>query len=293
MNKKVIYSAVVGNYDTVKQPQVIHPEYDYILFSNTVKEDYVGVWQIRCIDYSNLDNTRIARYVKTHPIELLPEYETSVWMDSNICICTDYIYKRVEELIERYVVISTIQHNRRDCIYDEAFVIINYAYDKESIVIRQMNYLVKNGYERNLGLCETGVLFRKHTPEVDYFNKEWWSLIDKYSKRDQLSFNYVLWKTKLNFEYLLPEGKSVRNVVDFKYAKHQKDTNLRKYNTYEAWIMRYYHKRSDCIQKTKKIYWWIYNRKFPLFWSFVIGQYLRVSDLIETYIRGVERKYIR
>jgi hypothetical protein len=33
--------------------------------------------------------------------------------------------------------------------------------------------------------------------------EKWWEMILNYSKRDQLSFNYIVWKYKLNYTTLL------------------------------------------------------------------------------------------
>ena len=38
MNKKVIYTCLVGNYDVLRQPLAIDESYDYICFSNDIKE---------------------------------------------------------------------------------------------------------------------------------------------------------------------------------------------------------------------------------------------------------------
>jgi hypothetical protein len=74
MSKYVIYSALVGAYDTIFQPEVVDDRFDFVLFTYEVKEDHVGVWKIRPIVYQNADSTRVARYVKMHPEDLLPEY---------------------------------------------------------------------------------------------------------------------------------------------------------------------------------------------------------------------------
>ena len=42
MNKKVIYTCLVGNYDVLRQPLAIDESYDYICFSNDIKEERVG-----------------------------------------------------------------------------------------------------------------------------------------------------------------------------------------------------------------------------------------------------------
>ena len=75
MNKFVIFTAVVGNYDEILQPKVVDDRFDYILFSNDIKEKNIGVWQVRPINYINEIQTKIARWVKTHPEEYMDRCE--------------------------------------------------------------------------------------------------------------------------------------------------------------------------------------------------------------------------
>ena len=43
---------------------------------------------------------------------------------------------------------------------------------------------------------EGALIVRKHNEkECVYLMEQWWEQIKNYSHRDQLSFNYVLWKT--------------------------------------------------------------------------------------------------
>ena len=86
MNKKVIYTCLVGNYDVLRQPLAIDESYDYICFSNDIKEERVGVWQIRPIPFKHKDKARLSRYVKILPHRALEDYEWSLWMDANIQI---------------------------------------------------------------------------------------------------------------------------------------------------------------------------------------------------------------
>ena len=62
----------------IPQPEVVDERFDFVLFTNEVDEAKVGVWEVRPIDYKNRDTTRVARYIKTHPESLLPEYNVSV-----------------------------------------------------------------------------------------------------------------------------------------------------------------------------------------------------------------------
>lgn len=99
-NRFVIFTAIIGNYDEVKQPSVIDDRFDYILFSNDIKEKEVGVWIIKPIPYSNPIQTKIARWVKTYPEELLGEYDASLWVDSNIIITGSFVYDRIVQLYQ-------------------------------------------------------------------------------------------------------------------------------------------------------------------------------------------------
>ena len=67
MKRYVIFSAMVGGYDQILQPLEVDDRFDFVLFTNDIAESQDGVWQIRPIEYHNKDNTRICRYVKTHP----------------------------------------------------------------------------------------------------------------------------------------------------------------------------------------------------------------------------------
>ena len=105
----VIYTALIGGYDAIQQPLVVDNRFDYVLFTDVVRESKIGVWQIRKVDYTNANMIRIARYVKTHPMELLPDYDCSVWMDANLQITSSYIYEKAIELYNSEALIASVQ----------------------------------------------------------------------------------------------------------------------------------------------------------------------------------------
>ena len=284
MKRYVIYSAICGNYDTIRQPVVVDNRFDYILFTNEIEEKYVGIWQIRKIAYSNPDNTRICRYIKTHPEELLPEYEVSILMDSNVQITTDYIYYRVNELEKDKILVSSMWHPT-GCIYQEAFDVIHGMIEHESIVVRWCHQLRKEKYPRYNGLCETNVLYRKHSDSsILAFDKYWWKCIEENSKRDQLSYNFALWKLNIPYHYLMGEKYNVRNSQHFNIQNH----NNLKHNhctiaKNEAWLMRYCWKKEGERDKIANVYYRLYAFPFPLFAIALAGQYFRIKYLFDFY----------
>lgn len=280
--KYAIYTAMVGGYDEIMQPMVVDDRFDYILFSNDIKEDRVGVWQVRPIAYNNPDNTRICRYVKTHPEELLPGYDASVWMDASMQICTSFVYERAIKLSQSNIPISSMWHPVRKCIYEEAFAVVHGMVEHESVVVRWCHKLRKENYPQHNGLCETGFLYRKHTNLVKRFNNFWWTCIEKYSRRDQLSFNYVLWKLGIPCHYMFGEGVSARNIEHMRLVMHQNIShNHCPLGKNEAWLMRYCWKQKDNTKEIEELYYKLYQYPFPRITFFLAGQWYRLKFLSE------------
>ena len=230
MKRYVLYTAIVGGYDKIAQPSIIDSDFDYILFSNDIPEERVGVWQVRKIPYKNADNTRVARWVKLHPDILLDSYEYSLWHDSNIIVDSYLYYERIKKLINRQVLLASMSHNERDCIYDEAYKIIELGLDNKYIVLKEVEYLKGHGYPLHYGLIETNCILRKHKEDkVRLLNTEWWNMINLYSRRDQLSFNYIAWKHDINIELILPRWRNSRNHTYLHAVGHSKwDTSKSK-----------------------------------------------------------------
>lgn len=277
----VIYSAMLGGYDQILQPLAVDDRFDFVLFTNDVADPNVGVWQIRPIEYQNEDNTRICRYVKTHPEILLPEYKASVWMDMNVLIKTSCLYDCVVRLLEDGIEVSSMCHPSRCCIYDEAFAVMHMGVEHESVVLKWCKHLRKENYPVNNGLCETNVVFRKHSKRISDIDAYWWECIEGNSRRDQLSFNYVLWKKNVPCHYLLGEGKSVRNTEHFGIVKHKNENhNFCSIDKYEGWLMRYCRKMPEKTDMVKKLYFRLYAMQFPQLWAFLLGQFFRLKYLL-------------
>lgn len=293
MGKSVaIYSALAGHYDNIQQPKVIDERFDYVLFSNEIEAEKVGVWQIRKIDYYNQDTTRICRYVKTHPEELLPEYKLSVWMDSNIQICDSYIYDRVLELYKAEELISSMWHPT-GCIYQEAYNVMDWHMEHEEVAVKWCHHIRQEGYPRYNGLCETNVLYRVHSDrKISTFDTEWWRCIDANSRRDQLSYNYVLWKQSLPCHYLMGVGVNVRNSEHFSICLH-KDSGHNIYTLAkdEAWVLRYYWKYPEIQKRVIELYYRIYAFPFPQLCLNTIGQLLRIKTFVKRIFTAVKKRY--
>ena len=280
MKRYVIYSALVGDYDNILQPSVIDDRFDFVLFSNDIPEPRAGVWQIRPIEYHNDDSTRICRYVKTHPETMLSDYPVSVWMDSNVQILDDFIYNRIIELDTKEVLLSSMWHPTRRCIYDEAFAVVNMMVEHEGVVIDWCHYLRKRKYPKDNGLYETNVLYRKHSERiVREIDTLWWDSINSYSRRDQLSLNYSIWEKGVPCQYLFGEGLNARNTQHLRVITHR-DTghNHCPVGRNEAWLMRHCWKKTEDTDVVRRLYYRFYAWPLPHVWIALVGQYYRIKD---------------
>ena len=226
MIKKVIYTTIFGGYDDLVEPHYIPEGWDFICFTDADLES--DVWKIVKVKTFYNDNTRNAKQFKVLPHRYLSDYDYSIFIDGNMTVRNN-----PDELIDNYLNTSNVaffDHNKnlldpRDCIYKEAEVIFEFGRrngnykDNPELIRTQMQKYYDKGYPANNGLITGMVIMRKHN-EKDCVKvmEDWWLEIKYNSRRDQLSFNYVAWKNKTNFNYL--PGDSRDNKWFVSLGKH-------------------------------------------------------------------------
>lgn len=184
------------------------PGVDYVLFTDQdVKSDF---WDIRPIPKEAYVNTRgdprrISRYVKINPMKVFPLYSYSIYVDSNISLPWSVMSYLVELGTAS---IGVRMHPSRICAYEEARVVKQLRFDNEKDVDWTTNFLRSEGYPENIGLTENGLLVRAHDETNEKLSELWWDLYCKGSRRDQLSFNYCVWK--LRVELMIFPQSSIR-----------------------------------------------------------------------------------
>lgn len=198
----VVYSAIAGGYDNLRDIPKKETDVDYICFTDLNIQS--RTWDIRPLPLylKELPSTKAARCIKTLPYHFLPDYEVSVWVDGNIEVL-GRIREFVSIQLQDGVELATSYHPDRTCVYDEADAVIRFGKDTPEEVERQIEAYKREGMPTGLGLAQTGIIVRKHLSEgCKKFCKQWWEEILDKSKRDQLSFPYVLWKnpeTRIRF----------------------------------------------------------------------------------------------
>ena len=99
---------------------------------------------------------------------------------------------------------------------------MKYKKDISKIVNPQINIIKGDGFPKHYGLSENNILIRNHKDSnIIKFMKQWWKMIKKGSKRDQLSFIYISWKYNFtNFVFI--ERKLINHY--FKIIRNHKYT---------------------------------------------------------------------
>lgn len=238
MKKYVLYEAIIGAYDQILQPLVIDDRFDYVLFSDSIKETKVGVWQIRQLPYDKGTNKLKSGYAKCNVEHLLGDYEASLWIDGNIQIATQYVYDRFIELVEDGVEWASIKHPSQQCTYDEICTIVELRWVLDSQVVDWYASLKKQNFPENWGLYETNVLFRKHSANIFKVCRIWWETLLLNIRRDQFSVMYALWRVMPKMTDYLANGECPRlESKNFNYVLHNPHKRVQKLGFHE--MMRY------------------------------------------------------
>ena len=197
---KCVYTCITNNYDDIYEIEsynIIDNNIDYILFTDNkehIQQKYIGIWEVKPLFYSCNCHTKNNRWHKLHPHILFPEYKESIYIDANINIISDFIYN----IDSTGKIILVPEHFKNVCIYKEFSDVIKSQLDNISIVSQQLSFITKDRMPINYGFTENNIIYRKHhNKQIIKIMNEWWSIIYKYSKRDQLSFTYTLWKNNI------------------------------------------------------------------------------------------------
>ena len=218
--KNVIYTCITKNYDDLIEPKIYIDDFDLVCFTDNDSLSSKS-WIIKNIPLlNNYSPVKQQRYIKTHPHEFFKNYETSIWIDANIELLDNP--KDIIDSISSNIAIP--MHPNRKCIYKEAEACKKAKKDKPEIIDKQIEKYKKEKFPENFGLVQSNIVIRHHnSDDCIFLMNSWWEQIANESHRDQLSFNYVIWKTGLSFEYL---DKALCNSKYFYWRKEHGRKNI-------------------------------------------------------------------
>nr|WP_314522792.1 glycosyltransferase domain-containing protein [uncultured Lelliottia sp.] len=216
--KLVVYTVITGQYDDINElPFITDSRIKYICFTNN-KSITSNSWQIKYIN-DDISNHMLNRKIKFFPHVYLKNYDYSLYIDGNIIIKKD-LFNFFKKYCTKDLIMALPNHLDRTCIYSEASICKLQKKDEPSKIDSQMEDYRREGFPINYGLFENNIILRNHnSADLNRIMESWWGEINKYSKRDQLSLCYCLWKNNVKITTLV-ESSRIKNPY-FDIALHK------------------------------------------------------------------------
>ncbi|HVU37313.1 MAG TPA: glycosyltransferase domain-containing protein [Opitutales bacterium] len=222
LENSVVYTAITNDYDQLNAPNKSWSQQaKFVAFLD--QDQNVPGWQVRPIYRRFRDPCRNAKIHKVLSHVYFPKANYSIWVDGSVQIISTESFARFAEEQLRAHDLAVFKHRNRTCAYQEAKACLYERRDAFKIIDAQMKKYFRDGYPLNNGLAECMVLLRRHTPQIMRFNEKWYAQINAYSRRDQLSFNYVAHKLGVKIKYF--EG-DISNNLHFRWLPHWKQRSL-------------------------------------------------------------------
>ncbi|MBN3582575.1 hypothetical protein JYB64_09255 [Algoriphagus aestuarii] len=213
MSKKLIYSVVTNQYDTIK-PVKHFPGFDYWLFTDQGNLKVDG-WEVKPLPKSS-NPIKQQRLVKINSIENTPGYELTLYMDGNM-----EILENPQLFLDRFYTggFLTCEHPKRSTLKEEGKEILRKKKDLPENVEKALSYAFEMGYQDDLGLFETMVVVRDKSPEVKKLEEKWTEIFNRNSHRDQLSLPLASFLSQVKV-HAIPRAEL------FKYIKRNRGHNV-------------------------------------------------------------------
>ena len=182
----VVYTAIFASYDLLLPNKTSLAQ--HICFTDC-KINALG-WDIRVVERKHRDPRREARMYKALPHRWFPDADITIWHDGDIGL--KVLPDEVTCFLGKQDV-AAFKHPWHNDIRDEAMAIVRTGRANPDVVYRQLAAYLNEGYIGQM--YATGVLIRRNNDAITAFNEAWWDELLRYTLRDQLGFNYLLWKT--------------------------------------------------------------------------------------------------
>ena len=193
-NKNCIFTALIGDYDNLcptDYPR--HDDWDYICFTDNkdIKSDFWRMIYVPGVGSTPVDNIRRARYFKTNFHKYLSVYENLLWVDARITV-TESLNDYLKNLNDCDIVF--LKHPNARNISEEFRRVVSGKLEKADVAEAIRKRYEEAGYKYDNGMIASGVILFKNNGRTVKFFKDWWSEIENFSVRDQLSANFAIWK---------------------------------------------------------------------------------------------------
>jgi hypothetical protein len=193
-----IITSIYDGYDSLKPvlPQE-GANVDWVFVTDQLPKDDLG-WRVLHRTCFGTHPRRAAKWPKTFPWKYT-KAPASIWIDGSFQVTSP---RFAVEALEFANPIAQFKHPWRGCLFDEAKTVLAIGkYPEQQRLIKAQVAYYDELMDRDWGLWASGVIVRKHTPEVQRFGERWNTEMVLRSFHDQISEPYALYASGL-----LPEN---------------------------------------------------------------------------------------
>ncbi|MCB8877174.1 glycosyltransferase domain-containing protein [Acidisoma silvae] len=189
--RKVVYTCLFGQSEHWNDFHYDRPpNTDFVCFTDdpTLRSTF---WDMRVVAKTNQDSHRQAKNFKHRPHAYFPDHIASLYLDNTVKLRAP-VSDILRLLGAKGAPIMMFRHPWRNCVYQESRAVIGERYDHVALIEAQMAAYRAAGYPRRSGLHATTMMLRRHNDSrLVAFAEDWHRELLRFSKRDQLSFDYV------------------------------------------------------------------------------------------------------
>ena len=174
-----------------------------IIVLQIIKKIKSKTWNVIYIEDSDLSNVLLARKVKILGNELInKKYDILVWIDAAV----EFV-KPINDFVKNFMgkndSFVCFKHGMRNSIEEEMNACLRFRKENIENINSLKKFYKKEDYKYDNGLIESTVYIKRPTDKIVIETMNlWYKMVFNYSKRDQLSFNYCIYKTNLKVKWI-------------------------------------------------------------------------------------------
>lgn len=196
-----VVSAYSFGYDVLQSPQLVEADLtaaSYTVYTNLPTVD-ISPWETRSLPQISSSTKRNILFVKTHLLDLLPDFDAYIWHDARLCLKVSPA--AVVGSLSTEATIGTFRHPRHETLLGEISEI-----GAEQLVplddLERFKRSLPPADLHRLGHSETNLLVFRRGEEATRFFKKWWRAIEDSPARCQLTFDKVAYETGTRIMHL-------------------------------------------------------------------------------------------